>query len=211
VKIGSTTINPETGKFSTTLTFTKPVQKLLMDSLFLKVDTTATLSFTAEELIYRPKQKEYLMTKELGRKMFGADANPSIVLMMKKAFAISIDGDSSKATSQQVVIYWPEENGVVSIQANTKRKNYIIQLLEKSRPDVIHQTINNPKLTAKNIPPGDYRIRAIIDTNGNGKWDPGNIRKGTEPEKIIFYVAPDGSTAFPVRANWEVGPLTFAF
>lgn len=209
--LGAASISPETGKFSTVIAFTKPVQKLVMDSLFLKVDTTARFTFTNEELVYQPKQKQYIVTKELGRKMFGADANPSIVLMMKKAFAISIDGDTSKAISQQVVIYWPEENGIVSVQANTKRKNFILQLLEKSSHRVIQQTINNPKLTAKNIPPGDYRIRVIIDTNGNGKWDPGNIRKGTEPETIIFYQAPDGSGQFPVRANWEVGPLQFSF
>lgn len=211
LKLGSTSINPETGKFSTTLTFNKPVPRLLMDSLFLKVDTTARLSFTNAELEYHPKKKQYVLTKDLGRKMFGPDDDPSIVLMMKKAFAISIDGDSSKAVSQKVLIYWPEENGVVSIQANTRRKNYILQLFEESHPDVIQQTINNPKLTAKNIPPGNYRLRVIIDTNGNGKWDPGNIRKRTEPESIIYYKAPDGSDKFPIRANWEVGPLQFSF
>jgi hypothetical protein len=131
--------------------------------------------------------------------------------MMRRASAISVDGDSTKAMSEQVVIFWPEENGVVSIQANTKRKNYILQLLPKSSQKVTSQVVNNPKLTVRNIPPGDYQIRVIIDLNGNGTWDPGSIRKKVQPEPILYYHAADGSMHFPVRANWEVGPLQFTF
>ncbi|MBL7850476.1 MAG: Ig-like domain-containing protein [Cyclobacteriaceae bacterium] len=211
VTLGGSSIIPESGKFSTILTFTKPVRGLLLDSLFLKVDTTARLTFSKEEMTYRPKQKQYVLSKDLGKKMFGPESDPSIVLMLKRAFAISVDGDTSKAVSETVKIFWPEENGIVTIQANTKRKNYILQLLEKSGNRIVAQVINNNKLVAKNIPPGDYQVRAIIDSNANGVWDPGNLKKKTEPEAIIYYKAANGSAQFPVRANWEVGPLVFSF
>lgn len=204
-------INPETGRFTTTISFSKPVPKLLLDSLYLRVDTTTNYFFTPEEITYQRKQKRYVLTKELGKKMFGPDDNPTIVLTGRKSFAISIDGDTSKSILQPVTIFWPEENAVVTIQANTKRTNYILQLLSKSTSKVIAQTINTPKLSARNIPPGEYRIRVILDTNANGTWDAGNIRRGSEPEKIIYYRAADGATQFPVRANWEVGPLLFTF
>lgn len=210
IKLGGPTINPETGRLTTTLSFTKPIRQLLMDSLFVKIDTTDRLPVLASELTYSPKHKQYDMIKDLGKKYFGPDDNPSIVLMMKRAFAISIDGDTSNSVSEQVVIYWAEETGVVNIQANTKRSHFIIQLLTTSEK-VIAQSINNARLTAKNIPPGEYQLRVILDTNKNGSWDPGNFRTKTEPESVIYYRAADGSTKIPVRANWEIGPLQFNF
>jgi uncharacterized protein (DUF2141 family) len=210
-KLGGPTINPETGRLTTVLSFSKPVRSFLFDSLHIKVDTTAKLPIAQEEITHRPKQKQYALSKELGKKMFGADANPLLILMMKKSFAISVDGDTSKAISEQVVIFWPEETGIITVQANTKKKNYILQLIEKSGRKIVSESINNPRLVAKSIPPGDYQLRVVVDTNGNGKWDPGNIYKKMEPEQIIYYRAPNGSAEFPVRANWEVGPIQFKY
>jgi len=210
-KLGGPSINPETGRLNTVISFSKPVHSIFLDSLYIKIDTTAKLTFTKDEMAYRAKQKQYVLTKDLGKKMFGADANPSIVLMMKKAFAVSMDGDTSKAISEPVLIFWPEETGIVSVQANTKKTNYIIQLVEKSGRKIVSQSINTPRFVAKNLPPGDYQLRAILDTNGNGVWDAGNIYKKIEPEQIIYYQAPNGSAKFPVRANWEVGPLLFTY
>ncbi len=57
------------------------------------------------------------------------------------------------------------------------------------------------------FPAGDYSLRVIVDRNKNVKWDPGNFYKGIEPERVIFYRGSDRKQTFPVRANWELGPL----
>jgi hypothetical protein len=45
-----------------------------------------------------------------------------------------------------------------------------------------------------------------VDKNANGRWDPGNYFKREEPEPIIYYHAPDGTTAIKgVKANWDIG------
>lgn len=209
--LGGPSINPDNGRLITTLTFSKPIRQFNFDSLYIKVDTTARIPITREDITYLEKKKQVVLNKDLGKKMFGADANPQLTLMMKKGFAVSMDNDTSRAASDLVTIYWPEENATISIQANTKKKNYILQLLEKTSRKVVAQTINQPKLTAKNVVPSDYLIRVILDVNGNGKWDPGNYTLNQEAEKIIYYRATDGSKSFPVRANWEIGPLQFSF
>lgn len=211
VNLGGPAINPENGKLNTTISFTKPVADFEFDSLYIKVDTTAIIAITQADITYVPTRKQMVLSKDLGKKMFGPDANPSLVLMMKRGFAISVDGDSTRAISNPVTIYWPEENGVITVQATTRSKNYILQLIEKSSQKVVAQAINTPKLNAKNISPSDYYIRAILDVNANGRWDPGNIYKDQEPEKVVYYKAADGTRAIPVRANWEVGPLQFSF
>lgn len=209
--LSGSTINPETGKILSQIQFSKPVKTFNYDSLFIKVDTTSIISITKEDLTYVPWTKQLKLSKDLGKKMFGPDADPRLTLMMKKGFAVSIDGDTAKAASENALIYWPEENGIITIQANTKKKAFILQLIQKSSLKVVAQSINNPRLVAKNIPPGDYQIRAIVDAIPNGRWDPGNFLKGVEPEKIIYYHAADRSRNVPVRANWEIGPLVFSF
>lgn len=209
--LGSPSINPDNARLITTIKLNKPIRSMTLDSLYIRVDSATRINFTKEHLTYVPLRKELIVSRDLDKKMFGANEDPILSLFAKPGFLISMDGDSSKAQSSAILIYWPEENGILTLQANTRKKYYILQLLDKTTKKVVAQTVNNPRLTAKNISPSEYQIRVILDTNQNGKWDPGNILKGIEPEKVIYYAAPDGTKNFPVRANWELGPLTFTF
>lgn len=44
-----------------------------------------------------------------------------------------------------------------------------------------------------------YTFRAILDQNGNGKWDDGNLEKQLQPEEILFF-----TKGVKVRPNWEM-------
>ncbi|HLI94184.1 MAG TPA: Ig-like domain-containing domain [Puia sp.] len=47
--------------------------------------------------------------------------------------------------------------------------------------------------------PGDYEVRILYDTNGNGKWDPGQFfGKHRQPERVISVLK-----KFTVKANWD--------
>jgi uncharacterized protein (DUF2141 family) len=47
--------------------------------------------------------------------------------------------------------------------------------------------------------PGDYELRILYDTNGNGKWDTGEFfGKHRQPEKVITVMK-----KFTVKANWD--------
>lgn len=48
------------------------------------------------------------------------------------------------------------------------------------------------------FPPGEYKLRILYDTNGNGVWDPGNFRKNIQPELVIAL-----PSALNARQNWE--------
>lgn len=49
------------------------------------------------------------------------------------------------------------------------------------------------------LKPGKYRIRAILDANGNGQWDTGLYLKKIQPEEIIYLPA-----EINVRQNFDV-------
>ena len=47
--------------------------------------------------------------------------------------------------------------------------------------------------------PGKYKIRLILDRNGNRKWDTGDLGKSTQPEEVVYY---DG--VIEIRSNWDM-------
>ena len=51
----------------------------------------------------------------------------------------------------------------------------------------------------KELLPGEYSFRIILDINNNGRWDVGNLKSRTQAEKINAYTKPT-----KVRANWEI-------
>ena len=90
--------------------------------------------------------------------------------------------------------------GVLSVHINNVHEQVIVQLLNEEekilKQDFIEsdQTIRYPYLTPKK-----YLLKAIIDRNGNGKWDTGNYLKKIQPERVIYF-----KSELNVRANWEI-------
>jgi len=51
----------------------------------------------------------------------------------------------------------------------------------------------------KLLNPGTYYIRLILDTNGNGKWDTGNLSDSIQPEEVYYF-----SKKVDLKANWDI-------
>lgn len=51
----------------------------------------------------------------------------------------------------------------------------------------------------ENLLPGNYSFVVIDDTNNNGRWDTGDLKKSLQPEQVYRF-----STPSKVRANWEI-------
>ena len=208
--LGAPSVDSETGSFKTVMKFSKPLLTLNFDSLFIKLDTTRTIPIVKEDISIDERRKEISISKILDKQLFTGKKDPRLSLKAGKGFVYSIDSDTSKSISTAIPILWPEDTGVLLLQTNTREENYIIQLLNKDGK-IISSVQNVTKYTFKNLPPAEYSIRIILDTNKNGKWDPGNIVKGEEPEKVVFYKTTNGKQSFPMRANWEYGPLILRF
>jgi len=75
----------------------------------------------------------------------------------------------------------------------------LIQLFTEAGKFVKEERIDSDKkLTFKFLYPGKYKLKAIVDSNHNGKWDTGNYLLHLQPETVINYpTIPD------LRANWE--------
>ncbi len=98
---------------------------------------------------------------------------------------------------------------LVEVQPSADQK-FIVQLLNKNN-EVVREVHNERLFSFKQLTPGDYRIRTIVDLNDNGRWDPGSFEDRTMPEPIVFFTNSENQETITLRANWEVGPNIIQF
>ena len=88
---------------------------------------------------------------------------------------------------------------------------YLTVEVPENVPQVVVQLLSGDKILQSRIiretqeiefeylDAGKYKLKAILDTDSNGMWSPGNFMKKIQPEKIVFY-----KTELEVKANWDI-------
>jgi hypothetical protein len=77
----------------------------------------------------------------------------------------------------------------------------IIQVLRDSKDETVIKSItvtHSGEITFPFLEPEKYILKAIFDRNGNGKWDPGNLKAKIQPEEVFYY-----DKVIKVRGNFE--------
>ncbi|TAF55288.1 MAG: hypothetical protein EAZ62_02570 [Sphingobacteriia bacterium] len=59
--------------------------------------------------------------------------------------------------------------------------------------------LRTPVFTQKLFPPGNFTLRILYDTNGNGQWDPGQFKPQKKQPEKVFQV----NRTLSIRANWD--------
>jgi uncharacterized protein (DUF2141 family) len=78
--------------------------------------------------------------------------------------------------------------------------DYIVQLLDDKENVVRENILSKAGVVFYDyLYPQAYKLKVILDKNGNGKWDPGNYLKKQQPEKVIYNVE-----AVNIRSNWDL-------
>ncbi|MEX2235018.1 MAG: Ig-like domain-containing protein [Cyclobacteriaceae bacterium] len=230
-RIQSASIFAHRGEMEATLLFTKPVKEINFDSLFFQLDSLTKVNFTKEDVTWHALSKQLTIRKKLDRALFetaepngqqrggmrraqppkpeqpASEKKTPVVneFVLATAAFISIENDSSKRLTQKVKPLNEQDLSIINIEIKTGEKSFIVELIDNSYK-ILRQIINKPKVRFEDLMPADYQIRLIIDSNQNGRWDPGNYHKNLEAEKIIYYRAADGSTIIKgVKANWDIG------
>lgn len=91
----------------------------------------------------------------------------------------------------------------VSLTADDAAQRYaLLELLDARGISIRKQSgmIPGHRVAWERLEPGNHTLRLIVDTNGNGRWDPGSWREQRQPERVHLH----GET-IQVRAGWDLG------
>lgn len=90
-------------------------------------------------------------------------------------------------------------NLTINVENGVSEGQLIIELLdEKGNVTRTKKTSGNDKVIFENIKPAKHRVRAMVDSNGNGKWDVGDFASQRQPEEVIYL-----DKTLEIRANWD--------
>jgi hypothetical protein len=99
----------------------------------------------------------------------------------------------------------------LTLNIDSTNGSSIIQLLNNTEKLVSETYIKRDgKVVFPLLESGAYRIRAIFDLNGDGKWTTGDFTSGRQPEPVSYY--PDEiyiKTNFEIDNKWIMGPANF--
>ena len=151
-------------------------------------------------------EKEIQVKKQISKKKKDnlPKINSGLQLYFGHGSFFSVDQDTSSSIGYNYKFIIPEDNGIQEINIQTQYENFTIQLL-KENFEIEKEIINQKSILIKNIKPGQYKIRVLIDANNDGKWSPGNMLKQIEPEPVYIY-----PELLIIRADWQTSlDLTF--
>ena len=115
-------------------------------------------------------------------------------------------GYQNDSTVIEFATYDPEKFATVSlnISGGNSKSRYILLLTDSSGKTIQElKDVTNGKYRFNYVAPGDIRLRIIEDTNGNGKWDAGDVISGLQPERAEAYFNDRGEDVFTTKMNWD--------
>ncbi len=111
--------------------------------------------------------------------------------------AIRLSG-TAKANDVGTITVIPQTSATSFAMELLDEKNIIVERYNHWRVAAPSVKANLAAVTWTGLAPGKYRVRILVDTNGNGKWDGPDRTFSHKAEPVLF-----GPTELAVRANWE--------
>jgi hypothetical protein len=214
------TLLAKTSVLRSQIKLSKPLLHITFDSLLFKIDSATQVTINREDVVLDSQKlvltitktipHSYLVPVSTGSTQGKPEASKKPVLLNELVFGkgafVSIDNDSSKRVTDKATVYKEEDLSITLVAANTKQKFYYVEIIN-AKDEVVATLHNETKGAFKDLIPGEYTLRLVLDGNGNKKWDAGNYYLKQEPELIFYYYDDKGSPTFNLKANWEYGPL----
>ena len=206
------------------LSFDKPIKRIVKDSIRVQRDSTMYINLSETiGFVANKTNTKYSFSFEMSQTLLDSmtfvrqlpkgqkpdlknktkSPKRNYELIFPRGTFYSVESDTSELLKEPLKIKSNENYGTLGGTVKTTKESFIIQLLDK-RFNLIDETIGGKNYSFSEIPPGEYKIRILIDTNNNGQWDPGDIRKNIQPEPVFIYMDEKGVNTTAIRANWEV-------
>ena len=177
------------------LTFSEPIVRYAMrDSAQLKCDTLIyydTLSFEPAD----ENGMKYRLTTP-----FSVDSSYSFEIPDSVFWGIR--GRTNDRIKADFHVMKDDEYGniYITVVPPEGMKQVVVQLTNESGKVLKEQIVRKKdEVVFEYLMPAKYKLRAILDADGNGKWSTGNYHRHTLPETVIDY-----KDALDLKAGWDI-------
>jgi uncharacterized protein (DUF2141 family) len=170
----------------------KPFGTLIEDSVRrrpLRLPADGTLSADRTELTVR----------------FNSKAKTRLEIVLDSTAITAVTGQNLRLKPLRLGISEQDVSTSLSGSITTKEKNFELQLLDSKFQVVASLASPKGKYLFSDIAPGTYRLRVLIDADGDGRWRSGDPNLLLPPEPVYLDPKPQ-----QIRAGFEVEePLVF--
>ena len=125
-------------------------------------------------------------------------ARKTVGVILDSTAVVGITGQSLGLRPLRLRVSEQSQTGTLSGTIQTKYKSYQLQLIDNNFQPVAVLESPKGRYVFNNIAPGSYRIRVLIDADGDGTWRGGDPQFKLPAEPV--YIFPK---KLDVRANWE--------
>ena len=177
------------------LKFSEPIISYQMrDSAIFKRDTIVFYNKLSFEPVDEQGMKYRLVTP------FHADSSYSFVVPDSVYFGIR--GRTNEPIKVDFHVLKDDEYGNIYITVIPPEgmKQVIVQLTDESGKVLRKEIITRKQeVMFEHLMPANYKLRAILDADGNGKWSTGNYHHRTLPETVLEY-----KDDLDLKAGWDI-------
>ncbi|GAB3997399.1 hypothetical protein GCM10028807_42520 [Spirosoma daeguense] len=189
-----------------TMVFNKPVLRYSIDEIVIGPDSTKPLKLTPADLVWSNSFSRLVIKQN-------TKLRDTLLFRLKKGAFISVQGDTLARYSARYLIADEDSYGLIAGRVNPATigaagNKFIVELLDE-KYKVVRSSYGTTSYSFGRIKAGLYRVRLIIDSNGNRKRDIGNVQKGTQPERIIYAPGTEEDGTIRVKQNFELTDIDF--
>lgn len=197
---------PLDNKLEFTLVFNKPVLRFSTNLIIIGPDSTKPFILTPANLAWSNSFSRLVIT-------YPTNLRDSLLFRLQKGAFISVQGDTLARYSARYTIAEEDSYGLIAGHVNpatigSTGKNFIVELLDE-KYKVVRSVYGTTAYSFGRLRPGLYRVRLIVDANGNRKRDIGNVQKGIQPERIIYNPGMEEGGIIRVKQNFELTDVDF--
>ncbi|QHV95772.1 Ig-like domain-containing domain [Spirosoma endbachense] len=206
VQVAPPASEPIDNNLDFTIKFSKPILRFSTDLIIIGPDSTKPFKFTSEELAWSNSFSQLVIKRKTNLK------DTLLFRLLKGAF-ISVQGDTLARYNGRYKIADEDSYGLIAGRINPAtvggaNKSFIVELLD-DKYAVIRSSYGTTNYSFPRLKPGRYRVRLIIDANGNRRRDIGNVQKGIQPETIIYHPGAEEGGIIPLKQNFELTDIDF--
>ncbi len=122
-------------------------------------------------------------------------------ILMPAGILTGWDGSTNDSVDWAFTLQGPDQYGKLNLTAEpeTDSLSYILVYLLDDRSVILEKRMVKPGSEELFFPlkPGNYRLKASMDVNLNGRWDTGDFSKRQQPEPVILMEKP-----IQIKAGW---------